>query len=103
MLYLLIIKEEAHVDIGNAYKYYEGKQIGLGEKFLQALVKRFNDLSQHPTHYSFIEENAKRIFRDVKLEKFPYVIVYEISNEEVIVYAVFNVHQNPAKKFEKRG
>lgn len=101
MAYLRIVKEEAHFDIANAYLYYKEKQPGLGEKFLQALIKRYDDLMQHPTHYSFIAEYPGKILRDVKLEKFPYLIVYEIINAEVIIYAVHNVHQNPNKKLRK--
>lgn len=102
MAFLLIIKEEAHLDIANAYEYYEKKQQGLGERFLQAIIKRYNDLMQHPTHYSFIPEDSQKLLRDVKLEKFPYLIVYEINDDKVIIYAVHNIHQHPDKKFRKR-
>lgn len=102
MAYLLVIKEEAHLDIVAAYDYYEEKQQGLGERFLQALIKRYNDLMQHPANYSFISEDPQQILRDVKLEKFPYLIVYEISGNEVIVYAIHNAYQHPKKKLRKK-
>lgn len=80
---------------------HEKKQQGLGERFLQALSKRYNDLMQHPTHYSFITEYPGKALRDVKLEKFPHLVIYEISGDEVIIYAVHNAYQNSDKKLRK--
>jgi hypothetical protein len=40
MRYKLIIRQEAHLDASEAYTYYEEKSPGLGERFLQELVKR---------------------------------------------------------------
>jgi hypothetical protein len=53
MAFEVIIKAEAHEDALRAFLYYEGQKEGLGEKFLEALSKRYNDLSNHPNHYSF--------------------------------------------------
>jgi hypothetical protein len=43
MRFSLIIKEEAHRDADLAYDYYESRQVGLGERFLGALVARHDD------------------------------------------------------------
>ena len=85
MPYKVVIKEEAHKDTIEAYEYYESKLFGLGERFLIALRQRYEDLSLHPQHYSFIAEDHLNILRDVKVNKFPYVIVFEISGSDVIV------------------
>ena len=47
---------------------------------------------------SYINEIKSLIFRDVLLNKFPFVIVFEIDKEDVIVYAVHNVYKNSNKK-----
>ena len=98
MTFTVIIKQEAYNDIKEAYDYYEYKQIGVGEVFLNALQKRFDDLSKSPNNYSFINEYNSKVFRDVKVKKFPFVIVFEIINETVIVYAVHNCYKHPSKK-----
>ncbi len=51
MAFSLVIKAEAHQDALEAYEYYENKQQGLGDKFLDSLSKRYLDLSIHPHHY----------------------------------------------------
>lgn len=102
MKYLLVIKDEAHNDVAQAYEYYENIQTGLGERFLNALIEKYNDMAVHPHHYSFIEEDNKQILRDVRLKAFPFLIVFEISTNEVIVYAVHHAHRHPSKKLRRK-
>jgi len=89
--YKLIIKEEAAADALTAFLYYEGKSSGLGEKFIIALQERFRQLSVNPQHYSFIDKRKK--LRDVKLNGFPYVVIYDIDEENVVVYLVHNSYK----------
>ena len=96
MPYQLIIREEAHLETLEAYHYYQSKSPGLGERFISELLKRYEEIANHPEHYSFIDE--RKIIRDVKLKHFPYLVVYEFYNNMVIVYSVFNGYKNPAKK-----
>ena len=89
----LIIKEEAVVDTVEAYLYYEGKTTGLGEKFLKSLQARYDQISHNPGHYSFIDKRKK--LRDVKIKRFPYVVIYDFNGNEVTVYSVHNSHKKP--------
>lgn len=88
MTYKVILTNHAKVQIGENYDYYEGQHIGLGEEFLQELEKRYDDLCKHPEYYSFIDN--RKIIRDVKIERFPYVIIFEIEENKVIVLYVHN-------------
>jgi len=36
--------------------------------------------------------------RDVAVDKFPFVIVYDVAEKEVTVYAIFLTHKRPQKK-----
>lgn len=101
MPYKLIITDAAHQDTIAAYEYYEEKLQGLGERFLTSLLARYKDISLHPTHYSFIEEDNTNTFRDVLLHKFPFTVVFEIIKKEVIVYAIHHTRKNPESKIKK--
>jgi hypothetical protein len=101
MLLKLIIKQEAHFDTINAYNYYEEKQPGLGVKFLHSLKERNEDLINHTYNYSFINEDENLKFRNVLLDTFPYLIVFEILNDEVVVYAIHNTNRDPKNKIRK--
>lgn len=94
MRYNLIIKEEADWEISDAYWHYEMVQSGLGEKFLLKLEEYFIRIYENPEHYQVKKDN----FREAYLRRFPYLIIYEIENQSVIVYSVFLCHRNPAKK-----
>lgn len=93
MSYTLIVKEEARLDMLEAYLYYEEELTGLGERFLSSILTRFSEISEHPEYYSFIDN--RQILRDVTVDNFPFVIIYEKTDESVIVYAVFSTYKRP--------
>jgi toxin ParE1/3/4 len=101
MAFTVIVKQGATQDAVEAYNYYETKQPGLGEKFIKALIKRYRELANNPTFYSYIAEDPSMIFRDIRLEKFPYLIIYEVQGNEVIVHAIHNTHRHPPNKLKK--
>ncbi len=101
MSFEVVITKPAHQDTLEAYNFYELQQAGLGERFLEALTKRYADLATHPHHYSFIDEDPQKILRDVRLEIFPFVIVYEIIENRVVVYAVHHLFRNPGRKLSR--
>lgn len=45
-------------------------------------------------HYSFIDEDPLKVLRDIRLKKFPYVIVFEIIKNDVLVYAMHHLHKH---------
>jgi toxin ParE1/3/4 len=100
MAYKIVITEQAKEDTQTAYDYYENQRQNLGEEFLQQLVERYDDLANNPQHYGYIDNQG--IIRDVKVDRFPYVIVFEISESKVIVYAIHNTYRHP-KRILKRG
>lgn len=82
----------------NAYDWYEEQQLGLGELFLTELDVCYDKLETLPAVYAKIKKN----FRQIILKTFPYVVVFEIIKNEVIVYAVFHTSLNPKKKFKRQ-
>lgn len=90
----LIIKEEAGFDISDAYEWYESKQPNLGDKFKRQLLKTFKSVHSNPTGFQIIFDNQ----RQANVSKFPFVVVFEILNLDIVVFAVFHTSQNPQKK-----
>jgi plasmid stabilization system protein ParE len=97
MAYRLIVRQAAAEDAAEAWNYYESRQKGLGDRFLAEVLERYQDISEHPQYYGFIDE--KHCIRDVKLRHFPYLIVYEVEDNSVIVYAVHCAYRHPDKRF----
>ena len=61
MSYILEIKNEANLEITEAYLYYEKKRIGLGEEFLSHLDTYFTRIKKNPEHFPL---KKKHIYRD---------------------------------------
>lgn len=96
MVFNLVVTEEAHKDILQAYNYYNQQLAGLGDRFLDKLEERFAAISTHPEYYSFIDN--KQILRDITIVDFPFVIVYEVTGSNVIVYAICSTYKKPYQK-----
>lgn len=93
MSYNIIIKGEARQDMLNAYQYYEQEREGLGDLFLSMIDERLTAISEHPEYYSFIDD--RKLLRDVTVCIFPFVIVFEQLNNDIVVYAICSTHRKP--------
>ena len=97
MAYKLEIKEEARLDIINGAAWYKDKRENLDKRFVVAVESTIKLILKNPFTYKRSFKNR----RGAGVRKFPYLVVYEISGLNVIVYAVFNTWQNPRKKIER--
>ncbi len=93
MAYNIIILPDAETDTLDAYIFYETQQSGLGERFLKSVEESYKKLSQTPQYYSYI--NSKKDLRDIKIKDFPFVIIYQIADDRVLILRVFNTNRNP--------
>ena len=94
MTYILEVKAEANIEIIDAYLFYEENRTGLGEEFLEHLETYFNRITKNPKHFP----QKRQPYREAFIKRFPFLIIYEISGDKVIIYSVFNTWQNPDKK-----
>lgn len=94
MAYILEVKDDANIEIIEAYLYYEEKRVGLGDEFLEHLDIYFDRITTNPKHFP----QKRKPYREAFIKRFPFLVIYEITKEKVIVYAVFNTWQNPEKK-----
>ncbi|MFD2035923.1 type II toxin-antitoxin system RelE/ParE family toxin [Belliella marina] len=77
-----------------AYVYYEKEQADLGEFFLTQLDKSFERIKSNPLHFP----KKRDPFREALVSKFPYIVIFEIEEENIIIYSVFNTWKDPRKK-----
>ncbi len=94
MIYELVIKEEAVFEITESYLYYESKSLGLDDRFVNQLETYLDRITQFPFHF----EVKRKPYREAFIKKFPFLIIYEIIETQVVVYSVFNTNRNPTKK-----
>lgn len=93
MQYELLISAIAFSETDDAYTYYESQSPGLGDGFLKSLDDIYYKLSHTPHYCSFI--NSAKDLRDIRVKKFPFVVIFQIVNDRVLVLRVFDSHRDP--------
>lgn len=97
MSFGLIITPQAQGHIDAGYIWYENQELGLGEKFFDILDMYFDRIitlpASHPAKYDTI--------RVATIKEFPYLIIYEIVDSDIVVYSVFHTAQHPKQRFDR--
>lgn len=91
MSFRLVIWSEADAEVAEAANWYEGKRVGLGAEFLDAFAAATDKLRQEPYLYARILREARRVL----LQRFPYDVIYEIHDDEVVILSCFNQWRDP--------
>lgn len=93
----LVVLHDAEREASQAAKWYEAKQVNLGSAFLDELEVAFRAIEADPTSLPFLESNesATMEFRRVLLTKFPYLVIFTIRDEDILVVAVAHAHRKP--------
>ena len=97
MPFSIEIRPLAAMEIIEAFDWYELQREGLGAEFLNELENFYASLQLNPESYSYY---IKPI-RQGKIKRFPYVVVYEVSNLSIVIYSVFLTDRNPDFKRTK--
>ncbi len=93
MSYTIVLSDEAKHDEVESYHYYELQRTGLGDEFLDALENCYAALVGHPEFFGFID--SRNLLRGIRLKRFPFIIIYEISESSVFVYSVHHTSRKP--------
>jgi plasmid stabilization system protein ParE len=94
MIFSIELTDEAREDMTLAVKWYDQQKENLGDLFINHLNIAFEKIRNNPDAY-------KKIYRQVRqaaMQKFPYVILYKVTRNIVMVYAVFHTKRNPKTK-----
>lgn len=93
-MYELEISSAAKNDLADAVAWYNKQQKDLGDEFLTEVFKSLDYITSNPLLFS-IRFSGK--FRFSKVNRFPYIIIYETMMESIIVNAVFHTSRNPSR------
>lgn len=97
MIYHIIIPESVYVELKEVSFYYESKQKELGLRFILSWETAMEHLKEAPLLY---QKKNKRL-RTIKLNKFPYLLVFEIIGNKIYLFRLANAKRNPKKIFKK--
>ena len=88
----LIIRPEAEAEIAEAGDWYDREKPGLGAEFVLAVSNTIAAIAQNPFHYQIVW----RQFRRAGVARFPYGVIYRVSDEAITIVSRFHGSRNPA-------
>ena len=95
MVFKITILPLAQKEIDESIEFYESRSKGLGKQFLIYLKAYLKVLSTNPELFEIKKQPS---YRELTLVKFPFVIIYEIIQNEVIIHSVFHTSRNSQRK-----
>lgn len=94
MAFNILLSKKASIEIEDAIEYYTEINKKLGERFYSEFIEVLNSIKINP----FLFQIKFDTFREAPLKIFPFVIVYEIIDNSILVNAVFHTSRNPENK-----
>lgn len=82
---------QAEAELHEAFAFYESRRAGLGNRFANAFRRALLEAFDQPLAWPILEHP----FRINRLRKFPFGIVYEPREDELVIVAVMHLHRNP--------
>ena len=88
------VLRKARDDMRKSAAWYDKHQAGLGDRFLSEVINTFRLIEVNPLHY---QERFSKTFRYAGAQDFPFVVVFKIKKQVVIVNSVFHTSRNPKR------
>jgi len=82
---------EALEEYQDAARYYEACQLGLGQRFIDAVEHAIQRITETPEQWKPLEKDVRRYLTRV----FPYAILYSIEPGYILIMAVMHCHREP--------
>jgi plasmid stabilization system protein ParE len=83
----------AEADIGDAVDWYEARSPGLGARLLSEIGALEARLAANPLQFPPLYRGTRR----ASLRRFPYILVFRVTDEDVGVLAVFHTSRDPRR------
>lgn len=85
------IRPEAEADLDDAALWYQTQAAGLGYEFLDEIKKTLQIMADNPEIFQEIYKNVRRAI----VQRFPFVIYYQIEEETIVVLGIIHASRNP--------
>ena len=93
-MYQLQVLRKAREDMQKSADWYDEQQAGVGDRFLLEVVSTFRLIKTNSLRY---QERFLKKFRYANVHGFPFVVVFKIKKELVVINSVFHTSRNPKR------
>ncbi|MEM1156963.1 MAG: type II toxin-antitoxin system RelE/ParE family toxin [Verrucomicrobiota bacterium] len=93
MTYTLVLQPEALEELKQGKLWYNQRLAGLGNEFISEVNQVLSTLAASPML-------GTEIYRDLRrrnLRRFPYSVIYQVTDDRIDVVAIFHASQDPEK------
>jgi plasmid stabilization system protein ParE len=96
-IYRTIFSSKAQREIAESWNWYEDRQLGLGDRFLNEIAEHIRKIEQTPIRFPI----RFKSYREASVPVFPFLIIYRINERKKIIriVSVFHTSRNPTKKY----
>jgi hypothetical protein len=89
----IIFRPIAEIELADAAAWYEQQRTGLGADFFRAFEAAMAAIRRNLFQYQVVEEEIRR----APLRRFPYSIIYVVSDDELLILSCFHGRRDPAR------
>jgi len=93
MSYSLVLLSYAVQDLQEAYDWYKTKNKDLALRFYDEVDHYINFIKKNPLSF-YIRSNG---FRQAPLKIFPFLIIYKVKKNQILIYSIFHTSKNPLR------
>jgi hypothetical protein len=86
----VVLLDEAELDLRAGESFYNEREAGLGDYFVDCLLSDLSSLQ----HYAGIHSKRYGSFRLIS-KRFPFAVYYELEEEKVVVVAILDMRRKP--------
>lgn len=95
MSFTLRLLDVAREELAEAVEWYEAREAGLGQDFLDKVIDRLESIESDPTRFAPDESFRDRVVRTGMVRRFPYRVIFEVRGEDVAVLAIAHHRRRP--------
>jgi len=88
----LTVRPRAAADLQKAHQWYEEQRQGLGESFLTEIRDVLVAIEERPLQYPVVHRDVRRAL----VHGFPYVVLFRVLPQRVVVVGCFHGHRSPS-------
>tara|TARA_R110002072_G_scaffold13058_8_gene55312 strand:- start:634 stop:942 length:309 start_codon:yes stop_codon:yes gene_type:complete len=86
------LSDEAQIDFDKSYNYFFKESPKIADTFFKKINKSFEDIKRNPFVFPVAYQEEVRKF---VVNKYPFIIYYQVVNSKINVIAIFHTSRNP--------
>jgi plasmid stabilization system protein ParE len=89
---------EAEKELLEAAQWYSQQSIGLDYEFIRCIDEAMARIVRAPLMFPVVHRDRRRVI----VKRFPYSIIFDVMEDEVLIYAIFHFSRSP-KRWKRRS